>query len=285
MALRDPGVRANAVSLVVNVGLAVAKLGIGTFAGSAALVADGFNSAGDVLATSIGLLGYHFGRLPPDDNHPFGHGNAESVAGLTIGGILLATGVYVAIDGARALAAGPGLAPEPLAAGVAFTTALLKEGLYRYTARVGTRLNSPALLATAADHRADVFIALTVAAGILGARYGVPWLDPLAAVVVGVWIVHLAREPIQKNFGVLMDASSPEVTAQVRTASEQVPGVVRVDDVRVHPLGPYYVVNLEIAVDATLTVREAHTLAHAVEDHVRKHVPHVQKVQVHVNPA
>jgi cation diffusion facilitator family transporter len=283
--MNDPGVRANAVSLLVNVALAVAKLGIGTVAGSAALVADGFNSAGDVLATGIGLLGYQFGRLPPDDNHPFGHGNAESVAGLTIGGILLATGVFVAIDGARALVAGPGLPPEPLAAGVALATAALKEALYRYTTRVGTRLNSPALLATAADHRADVFIALAVAAGIGGAGFGLPWLDPLAAVGVGFWIVHLAREPIQKNFGVLMDASSPEVTAAVRSATEQVPGVVRVDDVLVHPLGPYHVVNLEIAVDASLTVREAHTLAHAVEDHVRKHVPHIQKVQVHVNPA
>ena len=282
--MRDDGVRANVAGLAINATLAAAKFVIGAVAGSSALTADGFNSAGDVLATGIGLLGYRVGQRPPDQNHPFGHGNAESVAGLTIGGILLATGVYIAIDGARALAAGAAAPPEPLAAAMAALTAIVKEALYRYTSAVGRRLNSPALLASAADHRADVVIALTVAAGILGARLGAPWLDPLAAIAVGVWIVRLAQDPIRRNFGVLMDESPPEVESAVRGACVGVTGVLRVDVVRVHPLGSYHVVDLEISTDAATSLREAHDLAHRVERQIQEVVPHVQKVAVHVNP-
>ncbi|MEQ1564100.1 MAG: cation diffusion facilitator family transporter [Myxococcota bacterium] len=283
--MRDEGTTANAVGLGVNVVLALTKLTVGTLAGSAALVADGFNSAGDVFATAIGMVGYQIGRSPPDEDHPFGHGNAETVAGLVIGGILFATGVYVAIDGIRALASGPRPAPEPLSALVALGTAGVKAALAVYTTRIGRKTNSPALLASAADHRADVAIALTVAAGIAAARFGAPWLDPLAAVLVGAWITRLAIAPMSSNFAVLMDASPPEVAAQVRAAALGVPGVLRVDLARVHPLGSYHVVDLEIAADGALTLRQAHDLAHQVEDHVRAVVEHVREVRVHVNPA
>lgn len=281
----DHGARAGIVAIVVNFGLAVAKLVVGTVGGSTALVADGFNSAGDVFASGIGLLGYRLGQDPPDTNHPYGHGNAESVAGLVIGGTLLATGVFISIDGARALLAGPREAPSLLTLAVALGTAVVKEVLYRYTKAVGTRLNSPSLLASARDHRADVLIAFTVAAGVAGARFAVPWLDPLAALGVGVWIAGLSVNPIRSNFGVLMDESPPDVVAAVADAAATDPAVRRVDLARVHPLGSYYIVDLEIAVDADLSLREGHEIAHRVEDRVRTGVPHVREVRVHVNPA
>jgi cation diffusion facilitator family transporter len=281
---RDPGLRANVVGLVANVLLAVAKFVVGAAAGSAALVADAFNSAGDVIATAIGLAGYRLGRVPPDENHPYGHGNAESVAGLVIGAILLATGVFVGLEGARALLEGTRTPPEPIAAAVALTTAAVKAVLARYTTVVGRRMNSPALLASAADHRADVLIAIVVTAGIVGARLGAPWLDPLAALVVGVWIVGLAVAPIRSNFGVLMDESPPEVVEAVRRAASAQPGVLGVTAPRVHPLGSYYVVDLSIRVDGELSVRDGHALAHATADRIRQEVPHVQGVTVHVEP-
>jgi len=281
----DAGLRTNALGLAANVLLAALKLVVGTLAGSTALVADGLNSTGDVLATGIGLFGYRFGQRPADENHPFGHGNAESVAGLVIGGILLATGAIITIEGTRSLLAGPRVAPESAAVVVALVTAVTKEALFRVTSRIGRRLNSPALLASAADHRADVLIALTVAAGIAGARLGIPWLDPLAAIGVGLWIVRLAVEPIRTNLGVLMDESPPGVAEAVAAAAAEHPGVRRVDLARVHPLGPYFVVDMEIAVDPELSLRAAHAIAHAVDERVRTAVAHVREVRVHVNPA
>lgn len=283
--MNDEGTRANVVGLVANVLLAVTKLTVGTLGGSAALVADGFNSAGDVLATGIGMVGYRLGRLPADDDHPFGHGNAETVAGLVIGAILFATGVYVAIDGVRALVTEAPRAPELLSVAVALATAITKAALAAYTGRIGRRLNSPALLASAADHRADVLIAITVAAGIAAARTGLFWLDPLAAVVVGAWITRLAVPPIRDNFQVLMDASAPEVVVAVREVLARRPDVRRIDLVRVHSLGSYHVLDIEIAVDPELSLRAAHAIAHAVDDQLRAEISHVREARIHVNPA
>lgn len=281
----DAGTRVGAVALLVNLGLAIAKLGVGTWAGSAALVADGFNSAGDVLATTIGLIGYRYAQRPADDTHPFGHGNAESVAALIIGGTLLATGVFISIDGFRALVDGPRAAPDALAVVVAIATAGVKEVLARYTIRVGTHLNSPSMLASAADHRADVVIAITVAVGIVAARSGWTWLDPLAAVLVGLWIVRLAVPPVVSSFDVLMDAAPPGVDAAVREVALRHPEVRRVDRARVHSLGAYYVVDLEISVEASLSLHAAHFIAHDVEEQVLANVAHVREVRIHVNPA
>jgi cation diffusion facilitator family transporter len=281
----DRGTLANAVGLVANAGLALAKFTLGTLAGSTALVADGFNSAGDVVATGIAFAGYRYGRIPADENHPFGHHNAESVAGLVIGGILLSTGVFVALEGGRALARGPTSAPELLAVWVALGNAAVKEGLYRYTTHVGRSLGSPALLASARDHRADVFIALTVLAGIVAARTGAAWLDPAAALAVGLYIAWMAWEPLRANFGVLMDEAPPELTREVRAVVAGVPGVQRVDLVRLHPMGGSAVADVEIAIDGAATVAEGHEIAHRVHDVVLREVEGVHDVRVHTNPA
>ena len=99
----DPGARANLVGLLTNVGLTVLKLVVGVGAGSDALLADAFNSAGDILATAIGAVGYRLAQSPADEDHHYGHGNAESVAGLIIGAMLFGTGLFIALDGGVAL--------------------------------------------------------------------------------------------------------------------------------------------------------------------------------------
>ncbi|MCB9746116.1 MAG: cation transporter [Alphaproteobacteria bacterium] len=280
----DPGARANLVGLAVNVGLAVGKFTIGALTGSAALIADGFNSAGDIVATAIAYVGYTVAQEPPDENHHYGHGNAETVAGLIVGGTLLATGIFISIDGFMELLAGSEQAPGPLALAMAGLTMLVKEALYRYTIAVGRRLNSPALLASSRDHRADVFVGLAVFAGVGGAQLGLPWLDPVAAVGIGLYIAWMAFEPIRDNVGVLMDEADPELAERIRWVARSVEGVREVDSVRVHPLGSYFMVDMEIYVDGQLSLHDAHDLCHAVSARVCAEVEHVRDVRVHVNP-
>ncbi|MCB9760517.1 MAG: cation transporter [Alphaproteobacteria bacterium] len=281
---RDPGARANAVGLGANVALAVAKFVVGTLAGSAALIADGFNSAGDIFATAVAWLGYQWAQRPPDDNHHYGHGNFETVAGLIVGAMLLATGLFITVDGAMKLAAGPTEPPEKLALAVAVATMVVKEALYRYTRAVGVRLNAPSLLASSRDHRADVFAGLAVFAGVMGARLGLPWLDPLAAVLIGLYIAAMAVEPIRDNISVLMGEAPEGIVEEIRRAARHVDAVREVDAIRVHQLGSYYMVDLDIFVDGGLSLYDAHDIAHAVRDRVRAEVGHVQEVKVHVNP-
>jgi len=282
--MADDHTYAHVVSLLANLGLAVGKLVVGTLAGSQVLIADGLNSTGDVVATGIGWVGFRLGRRPPDASHPYGHGGFEAAAGLIIGAVLLMTGVFVSIDGVRALVRGVSEPPGAEALGVAVVTAIVKEALYRYTVREGTRLNSPALRASARDHRADVGLAVTVFGAVLAARVGAPWIDPLAAVLVGVWIAGMSYEPLRSNLGVLLDEAPEGVGDEVAAVAATVPGVQRVDLVRVHALGSYHVVDVEVACDGSLTLVQAHTIAHAVEEAVRDEVDHVAEVRVHVNP-
>lgn len=284
MAALGPGDRVNLLGIVVNLGLAVCKLGIGTAAGSAALFADGMNSAGDVVATAIAAAGHRLARAPADANHPWGHGNVESLAGLAVGAMLLATGGFIAIDGLRWLWRGSPEPPEILALWVSIGVAVVKEALYRITVRTGRRLNAPSLLASARDHRADVVIAITVAAGIAAARTGWAWLDPLAAVGVGLWIIGMSWSPIRENLGVLLDEHDEGVGLAARDVAATTEGVRRVDEVRVHTLGAYHAIYLEISVDPDLSLLAAHTIAHAAGERVRSAVPHVREVKVHVNP-
>jgi len=284
MAAMDPGKKANLIGLAANFGLTIMKFVIGILSGSAALVADGFNSAGDIVATTIGFLGYQYSRKPPDEDHHYGHGNAESVAGLIIGGLLLATGLFIFLEGLLVLIQGKKEVPEIPALYVAGATILIKEALFRYVTRVGEKLNSPSLLASARDHRADVFVALTVFAGIFASRFGMPFLDPLAALVIGLYIAWMAVEPIMGNVGILMDKAPPELGQRIRWTVKSHPDVREVDEIRIHPLGSYYMVDLELYLDGSLSLHAAHDIAHQIEDLVREQVAHIQAVKVHVNP-
>ena len=269
---------------MANVGLAAVKIAVGVAAGSQVLIADGVNSAGDVVATAIGWVGFTVGRRPPDVDHPYGHGAFEAAAGLAIGAGLVSTGVYVAVDGLRALVAGPAEAPGAVVLAVAVGTAVVKEALYRYTTREAERLNSPALRASARDHRADVGLAGGVFVAVVGARAGWPWLDPVAAVGLGAWIGGMGLRPLRDNAGVLLDEAPPGVAEAAQRVAGDVEGVRRVDRVRVHALGTGHVVAIDVSADAEWTLHRAHALAHAVSEAVVAEVPHVTEAIVHVNP-
>lgn len=264
--------------------LAVLKFVVGWIAASAALTADGFNSAGDIFATAVGVVGYTYAKKPPDEDHHYGHGNAESVAGLIIGSVLAGTGVLICLEGILALIAAGNGAPDQPALWVAGFTVIVKEALYRYASRIGRRLNSASLLASARDHRGDVLVGLTVFAGVLGARLGMPMLDPIAAICVGIYIAWFAVEPIRTNVGVLMDQAPPTMRNAIRRVVVANAEVRDVDTIRVHPIGAQFMIDLEIYLDDNLSLREAHEVAHRVSDSVAAEVPNVQDVNVHVNP-
>jgi cation diffusion facilitator family transporter len=276
--------RAHLIGLGANTVLAAAKLTVGLLAGSEALTADGFNSTGDIFATAVGFAGFLYATKPADDDHHYGHGNAESLAGLIIGSVLMATGGFIILHSTLALAQGVPPPPDAAALWVALLTIPVKEGLFRYATRVGSTANSPSLLATARDHRADVFLSLTVFGGILAARLGAPLLDPLIGAAVGVYVLVMALDPIRTNLATLMDRSSPALRDRIREIAEEEPAVRGVDEVRVHPLGSYHLIDLEIELDATLDLRSADAIARRVADRIRARVAHTRDVKVHVRP-
>ena len=273
------------IALLTNIGLALLKFIVGTVANSRALIADAFNSAGDVVATFVAWLAFRYGLKPPDEDHHYGHQNAETLAGLLLGAMLCATGAFICIDGVLGILDDrEPVAPGQLAVWAALATAVIKEVLFRVSMRVGRRTNSPTLLASARDHRADVVSGLVALVGILIARNGYPTVDAIAGVLIGVYILYFGFEPVKINTGILMHASPPELAQKASDLARQVDGIRGVNRVRVQPIGGIYRMDMSVAVDGTLPVKIAHDIAHTVEDEVRAKMHEVTEVHVHVEP-
>ena len=274
------------IALLTNVALALLKFVVGSIAGSRALIADAFNSAGDVVATGIAWVAFRYGLKPPDEDHHYGHQNAEALAGLVLGAMLCATGVFICIEGVLGIvqAEAPTI-PGAAAMWAAGVTAAVKLVLYRVSLRVGRRTNSPTLLASARDHGADVLSGTVALVGIFIARNGFPELDAIAGIVIGVYIFYLSFEPLKSNTDILMHAAPPELAERARAAASRIADIHGVNQVRVQPIGGHYRMDMSVAVDGSLSVDSAHDLAHEVEDAVREQLDGVIEVHVHVEPA
>ena len=274
------------VALLTNVLLAIMKFVVGSLTQSRALIADAFNSAGDVIATAVAWGAFRFGRIPPDANHPYGHGNAENLAGLLIGGMLCATGAFIAIESGLAIVSQPEhVVPGAGAMYAAGATAIIKEILYRVSMRVGLRTNSPTLLASARDHRADVVTSLAALGGVFLSREGWLHMDALTGCAIGLYIFFLGLKPVRDNIGVLMQEAPPAIGRDAAQWAVEVDGVLGVRQVRVQPVGGYYRMDMVLEVDGQLTVEKAHDLGHQVEDLILRRNRRLTEVYVHVEPA
>lgn len=273
------------IALLTNIALAILKFSVGLVAGSRALLADAFNSAGDVVATLVAWVAFRIGRAPADEDHHYGHDNAEALAGLLVGGMLCATGAFICIEGVLAWFEAPReRPPEMLALWAALITAGVKEALYRASIRVGRATHSPTLLASARDHRADVLTSLVAAAGVVLGRYGYPAFDDAAGGVIGIYIFVLGLAPMRSNLRIIMAGASPELAERAGALAALAAGVDDVRRVQVLPMGGKLQIDLTIAVDGAMSVTDGHDVAHRAEDAVRAGMPRVTEVRVHVEP-
>ncbi len=278
-------------SIGLNVVLTALKGVVGVLARSDALLADAAHSGADVAGSLAVWVGLRVARRPADADHPYGHGKAEWIAASLVAVLLLLAGLDVVYASIRQLFKPP-VAPDA----VAFYTAVFaigaKEVVYRYQVTLARRLGSPALLAGAQDHRSDVYSSLAAAAGILlaviGNRTHVPALlyaDPVAGLIVALVVVWLGYKLASDSFTALMDkVLDAKAASDMLHLVEQVPGVMRVDDLRARTHGPYVVVDVKVSVDAEATVLAGHHIAKAVKTQMMEHFDHVSDVLVHVNP-
>ena len=273
------------VSIVGNLALTVIKLIVGFLSGSAALVADAFHSASDLVGTVILLKGMQIAHLPPDRDHPFGHHRAETITSEILALILILTAAGIGYDGINKLMK-PGLIPpESIALVAAILSIVAKEAMYRYSHKIGTEINSDAILADAWHHRSDAFSSIAAFAGILGARIGFPQLDPIAALIVAFLILKAGISIYRRAVMTLMEtAPSKEVLKQLLDAVEHEQGVKNVEDLRVRRYGSKMLIDLKISVLPHLTVEEGHSVAARAKERVMAVDESIQDVLIHVNP-
>lgn len=273
------------VGLGTNIVLTIFKLFAGILGSSYAMIADGLHSLSDILATGIVYVGICIGARPADEDHPYGHGNAETIAALLVALIVFATGIYAGISAVLAIIHRELRTPSTIAAAAAVISIILKEGLFRYTIRVGKKTNSPAIISNAWEHRGDAYSSIAALIGIAGARLAFPHLDPLAGLVVSIFIFKISLNLIRSNIGILMDERpSPMILNNIKAVVQDIKEVKKIDSIKVHPRGSTYTIDLEIAVDSYLTVSDGHKIAANVKRSLLKQVKYITDVMVHVNP-
>jgi len=273
------------IGLVGNIVLSIFKLLAGIFGFSYAMIADAIHSISDSFATGIAYIGIRIGERPADESHPYGHANAETIAAFVVALTILGTGVFVGVDAVHLVVQKHFETPAMIALVAAVISIIIKEAMFRYTLKVGQRNNNPAVIATAWDHRSDVYSSVAAFLGILGARLGFQYLDPIAGLVVAALIIKMSLTLFRSNIGILMD-ERPEtaVLDEIRATALEVGEVRAIDSLKVHRRGSTFTIDIEIAVDSRLTVEQGHQVAAEVKNKLLSKIEHVQDVMVHVNP-
>ena len=278
------------VGLAANILLAVLKCTVGILGASPALLADGINSTSDVAYGVVVSIFVRLSAKPADHEHPYGHDQLESVAAVVVGAFVITTAIAIfwhTVATVHELLTAPpdNGGASVIALWVALSVVLVKFGLTVWTYGISRRVRNSAVLALAQDHRNDIFASSAAAVGILFARLGHPWVDPLAGAVVSLIILHTGVEILRSATADLMDTvPGRELEREIRASLEDVVGLLAIEEVHAHRFGPWLVANLTIGVDGGISVRDGHRIATEVEQRLLSQVEFMRRVYVHYHP-
>lgn len=280
--------RVSNISIVVNVLLSAIKFVVGVIANSGAMISDAVHSVSDVFSTIIVMIGANAAAKDPDEEHPYGHDRMECIAAIVLAIVLFITGIGVGITGVKKIFGGNygDLAvPGALALVAAVISIVVKEGMFWYTRFYGKKVDSTALLADAWHHRSDALSSVGSFVGILGARLGFPICDPLASVVICLFIVKAAYNICKEALDKMVDKSCDDETERkMSDLIKSQEGVISLDLLMTRMFGSKLYVDVEIGADENTPLRDSHAIAENVHNAIEANFPKVKHCMVHVNP-
>ena len=276
----------------VNVVLLVFKFVAGFFGGSAAMIADAVHSLSDFITDVIVLLFVRLSSKPEDSDHDYGHGKYETLATSLIGLALLCVGVMIMYNGVHSIVSAvmgnPLPQPGMIALAAALVSIALKEWAYRFTAKVGRECESQAVVANAWHHRSDALSSIGTAVGIGGAiLLGDKWavLDPIAAVVVSVFIIRTAWQLTKKSAGELLEQSLPaEMEREIVDIVACEPMTSEVHHLRTRRIGSHIAIEMHLRMPGDISLYESHQHATNIEQELRKRFGASTHIGLHVEP-
>ncbi|MEW8027044.1 MAG: cation diffusion facilitator family transporter [Candidatus Thiodiazotropha sp.] len=282
----DVSRRVAVVGALTNTFLAIVKLLFGWLGHSQSLLADGVHSLSDLLTDALVLFAARHAKEAPDEEHPYGHGRFETIGTLVLGGFLIAVGVGIVWDAAERLFTPEQLLqPETFTLYVAAFSILANEGLFFYTRYFANQINSNLLRANAWHHRTDSVSSVVVLVGIGGTMLGLPYLDAIAAVLVGLMIIKIGWDLGWTASQELADASLEEESlSQIREVIGNISGVKSVHMLRTRKLGGHAMADVHVQVDPWVSVSEGHRIAEVVQYGLIDHVDVLEDVTVHIDP-
>lgn len=276
------------ISIAVNFLLSCLKITAGIIAFSGAMISDAVHSASDVFSTVIVLIGVKISRKEADKEHPYGHERMECVAAIILSVVLFLTGVGIGLSGLQKIFTTNSnrlVVPGILALITAVFSIITKEWMFWYTKYYAKKINSGALLADAWHHRSDALSSIGSFIGILGARLGFPAMDPIASVIICLFIGKASYDIFKDALDKMVDKSCDDrVMEQLREVILEQSGVIRIDKLFTREFGNRIYVDVEIAADGKKTLCETHAIAESVHSQIEKQFPNVKHIMVHVNP-
>ena len=282
-------VRSRAVSsvlyrvLFLNLIVAAAKIALGLSTGAVSVLSDGYHSLTDTASNVVGIIGVRVASAPPDDDHPYGHRKFETMASLGIMVFLLLVMREVLSAAWERLHTGGEPAIGALTFIVMGGTFLVNLGVVFYERRAGRRLQSEVLLADSSHTLSDLMTSATVIVALIGVKSGYVWLDPIAALVVAVFIAHACWEIFNSTTGILADRFViPE--EQILEVVRSVPEVIGSHHVRTRGSADFVFLDLHIWMDANMSLDKAHSLSHVVKDRLMARFPQIKDAIIHIEP-
>ena len=279
------GKKVSVYTIIVNVILSVLKIIAGFWGHSSAMIADGIHTASDVITTVMVILGLTIASKEADTEHPYGHEKFESAIAKLISILLFATGLYIGYEAIKVLVRGEFSQPGWIAVVAAAVSIVVKEGMYWYTIITARKIQSISMEADAWHHRSDAFSSMGTFLGILGARFGFVFLDPVAAIIVSVFVMKVGVDLYLKSMDELVDKSTDSKTLEeIKFFTFSVEGVEEIRDLKTRVFGNKIYVDLEISVDRNLSVEEGHFIAENVHNSIENNILNVKHYMVHVEP-
>jgi len=270
-----------------NAFLSVLKIVVGLMAGSLAVLADGIDSASDVLTSVITLITAHIIARPPNPKYPFGYNKADTLASKILAFIIFFAGAQLAISTfGKLIHPAPRAIPKTIAIYIVIISIIGKQLLALYLKKAGKSEQSGMLIANAKNMQSDVLISFSVLIGLTATFiFKMPILDVLTAFAVSAWIMFIALKIFIESGRDLMDGvDDVEIYKKVITACSKVKEVSHPHRIRVRKLAHLYIVALDIELPGNLSLQDAHAKSHEVEKAIRQEIKNIYDVLIHIEP-
>ena len=280
-------IRVSLVSVVWNLILSVFKLIAGFVAHSGAMISDAVHSASDVFSSIIVMIGVRISGKASDKDHPYGHERMECVAAIVLATVLAGTGLGIGYAAVKTLFDGEYASEIPgmLALIAAVVSILVKEAMFWYTRHYAKKIDSSAVMADAWHHRSDALSSVGALIGIGGARLGFPAMEPIASIVICVFIEKAAFDIFKDAIDKMVDKACDEQTEDaLRNCALNTKGVEQVDLLKTRIFGNKVYVEMEIGADENLSLKDSHAIAENVHDAIEQGWPKIKHILIHVNP-
>lgn len=280
-------IRVSKVSIIGNLILSLLKLFAGVVAHSQAMVSDAIHSASDVFSSIVVIIGIKISSKESDDDHQYGHERLESVAAIVLAFILSVTGLFIgksAIDtlvNSNSMIAIPGI----LALVAAIVSIVCKEAMYWYTRHYAKKIDSTALMADAWHHRSDALSSVGSLIGVAGARLGYLWFDPLASIIICVFIEKAAYDIFKDAIEKMVDhACSEELQNEILEIAKSKEGVLGIGSLKTRQFGNKIYVDIIVLANGNLTLFESNKISESVHKSVEEAYPKIKHISVNVKP-